>query len=273
MALFRDYDQAALDAQYDLRAASPNYQDFIERWAADSAKAREDLTCRLDVAYGKGEGESLDVFPAAAEGAPILLFLHGGNWQSLDKSDFSALACPFVEAGVTVVIANYRLAPAAGMDEIARQAQAAVGWVLKNAAQLGGDARAVYLCGHSAGAHLAALALTSHGVAGAALVSGLYDLEPLRLTRHNEALKLDEEQARRNSPVHLKPAHALPLLLAVGEQESGELQRQTADLAQVWGATRAVVLPGRDHCATAEAIGDRDSALFGLILDLIDGRL
>jgi arylformamidase len=273
-AVYRDLDAAALEAEYNLRARVPEHVDFLARWAADSAAARRSLPCQLDVRYGAGRLQTLDVFPAANAAAPLLVFVHGGYWRGLDKSDFSYLAPGFVEAGVTFVAVNYDLAPQTSLDDMVVGIQDAMAWIGANARTLGGDGAAVTLAGHSAGAHLAAMAMTRHAVQGAVLLSGVYDLEPVRLAPFiNDDLRLDAESARRNSPIHLKPASATPLVVAVGGEESGEFIRQSGDFAAAWAASRAFELPGLHHFAAVDALGDVDGGLFGVVLDLIDGRL
>ena len=273
MALYRDFDQAALDAQYNARAMVPEYGDYFARWAAESAVVRKHLPARLDIAYGRSRQARLDLFPAQAERAPLLLFFHGGYWRSLDKSDFSFLAPAFVDAGVAFASVNYDLSPEAGVDEMVAQVREAASWVVDNAASLGVDAEAVFLAGHSAGGHLAAMAAAEVPVAGLCSISGVYDMEPIRLSYLNELLEMDEAVAAASSPIRLKPAQAMPILLAVGERESAEFKRQQDEFAQAWSAARSLELPGRDHFSAVDALGDQDHGLFGLVLEMIDGRL
>lgn len=260
MNVFRGYDQDALDAQYNLRARHPDFQAHFDDWAARSARARQALPCRLDVPYGEAPGETLDVFPAARADAPVQVFIHGGYWQLLDKSDFSFLAEPWVRAGAAAVLVNYDLAPRVSMDEIVRQARAAVAWSCRHARGFGGDPERVYVSGHSAGGHLTAMALLhdwaaeglpGDAVKGGVAISGLYELEPVRLTYLNEALQLDEGAARRNSPLHaLRPVRA-PLVVAVGGGESEEFLRHSATFAEAWrqqgNAGGHLAVPGHNH--------------------------
>ncbi|MBW7848898.1 MAG: alpha/beta hydrolase [Rhodospirillales bacterium] len=273
MAVYRHFDQHALDAEYNLRARVPEHPEFFARWAAESAAVRRSLRCKLDVAYGRSDIERLDVFPAARKGAPVLVFIHGGYWRSLDKGDFSYLAPAYVEAGVTFVSVNYALAPNVRMDEIVRQARAAVAWVRAKARTLGCDPSAVFVAGHSAGGHLATMAATPNPVQGVCSVSGLYDLEPVRHAFVNEDLGLDEATAHRNSPQHLAPPANTPVVLAIGSEETAEFKRHQAEFAAIWRVARSLEIPGRHHYSVIDAFGDRDHGLFGTVLDMIDGRL
>ena len=268
MMIYRDFDQAALDAQYNLRAAVADHPAYFARWAETSRAARAQLRCRLDLAYGPGPSETLDLFPAdlfpaARAPAPLLVFFHGGFWQAMDKSDFSFIAPGFVADGISVALVNYALAPSVGMDEIVAQSRAAIAWLVRNARALGIDAGRIGISGHSAGGHLAALALLTDwaglGIAdpvhAACAISGIFDLEPLRLSFHNRALALDAASVERNSPARLlgrrdsqRPAGAV--ILAVGGAETDEFLRQQAEFAALCrsvGPQCEVVSQEREH--------------------------
>jgi arylformamidase len=145
-------DPAWLDVQYNNRARIPDHPRIFERWSEASALVRERSAARLDLAYGSGLNETLDLFPAhprgAAGGAPVLVFIHGGWWRSLDKFDHSFLAPAFNEAGATVVVPNYGLCPAVSIEHITMQMVRALAWTFRNAALHGGDPRRIVVAGH-----------------------------------------------------------------------------------------------------------------------------
>jgi arylformamidase len=270
VALFRDYDQAALDAQYNNRAAVPDAARYIERWPAASAAARARLGGALDLAYGPHPRHRLDIFPAKGGGkAPVLAFIHGGYWQALDKSVFSFVAAPYVEAGVAVALLGYPIAPEAGMDEIVASIRAALVWLGRHTGAHGGDPARIHLTGHSAGGHLTAYMMAEDFSAesglpqpllkGGLALSGLYELEPIRLSYLNEKLGMDQEVARRNSPAS-RPAGKEPLILAVGGIETDEFRRQQRDYAArcraVGWPVEAIEAPGRDHFSVLESLAD-----------------
>ena len=145
---------------YNNRALVPEHGEHFARWARDSEVARRAGPVSLDVPYGAGPLETLDVFPAsmprsAKTAAPVMVFVHGGYWRSLDKADHSFVAPAFTRQGVCVVVINYALCPAVTVSDICLQTAQALAWVWRNIAQHGGDPSRVTVVGHSAGGHLA----------------------------------------------------------------------------------------------------------------------
>ena len=259
--VFRHYDQQALDAEYNNRTKVKDALDWMARYGAESARARAELPLRFDVPYGPHHGERLDVFPADGPGpAPVHVFIHGGYWHRMDKVDFSYVARALRPAGAATVVIDYGLVPTIDLDELVRQCRVAVAWVHRHARQWGGDPERITVSGHSAGGHLTAMMLATDWpafgapaglVKGACAISGLYDLEPIRLCYLNQVLSLTPEAAQRNSPVHLAPISPAPLVLALGGTEGPEYHRQTDDLAAAWRAHGVAIevmdLAGHDH--------------------------
>jgi arylformamidase len=277
------YSQEFCEREYNIRAMVPGYPAIFARWAAQAAATRRVHACLLDLAYGDEPSERLDLFPASEEPSPLLVFIHGGYWRSLDKSDFSWIAPPFVKHGVTVALLNYGLAPQTPIEDIVRQTLAAIAWLYRRAERYGVDPRRISLCGHSAGAHLAALAmaalwkvyaddLPADLVKGVLAISGVYDLEPLvHAPFLNVDLKLDPERARRLSPLSYPARAGARLITSVGGSESSEFARQTALIGRQWRANRVrdVPMPGCNHYEVIEALPDPASALFDAALDLV----
>ena len=275
-AIFRGYDRAALDAQYNNRARIPRYVEYFAEWQAWSAETRASLPGRLDVPYGDLPVERLDIFPAARPGAPIQIMIHGGYWYSLDKHHDSFVAEGFRPHGVTTVVIGYGLAPDYGMDEIVRQTRAAASWVWRNAAEFGGDRSRIYAIGQSAGGHLVAMLLATDWPAfgadlpadlikGGVSISGIYDLEPIRLCYLNDTLGMDPAEASRNSPIEQRYPLAAPLMLVSGDIESEEYARQAAAMIAVWEANgyplQRLDLPGFNHFTMANQLRDPHSEL------------
>ncbi len=144
------HDAAWHDAQYNNRARVPEAATLLlPRWAQASALSRERMTCLLDQPYGEAPGETLDVFPARAEGAPVLVFIHGGYWRALGKADHSFVAPAFVQAGAMVVVPDYALCPAVTVEQIALQTTRALAWAWRQAERFGGDASRLFVVGNT----------------------------------------------------------------------------------------------------------------------------
>jgi arylformamidase len=277
-------DPQWLDAQYNNRARIPEHPQIFARWAAASTLARQSLAQRIDLRYGPGPLETLDVFPSAAASAPVLVFIHGGYWRSLDKSDFSFLAPVFTQAGAAVVIPNYDLCPAVGIDEIALQMSRALAWIWREARSFGGDPRRITVVGHSAGGHLAAMLLACHWkrvgadlpadlVLRAMSISGLHDLRIVARVPHLKAdLRLAAEVAARVSPSLFPPPSGRTLYALAGANESEEFLRHNALIQEAWGPQVVPVcdtIAGRHHLDIVTDLADPDARLHRLARELI----
>jgi arylformamidase len=251
MTLYRGMDRAALDAAYNNRAAVARFPEISKARASASEEIRRRLSGRYDLRCGAEPRERLDFFPAERPNAPVLAFIHGGYWQMNDKEPSSFLVEGPRALGFAVALLEYTLAPDAGIDRIVAEVDRAVAWLIAHAAELGGDPKRIFLAGHSAGGHLTAMMLGRHPLAGAMPISGLFDLEPIRLNYLNDKLGLDPDTARRNSPLLHLPARTPRVLVTVGAAELPELVRQSAEYAQALQARGLPVeylpLAGHDH--------------------------
>lgn len=270
-----------LDEQYNNRARVPEHEQVFARWRQASQLTREKTSRRLDLPYGQAEGEMLDVFPAPRDQAPVLVFIHGGYWRSLDKADHSFIAPSFVEAGAMVVVPNYALCPAVTIEAIALQMVQAVGWVVRHAALYGGDPQRIAVAGHSAGGHLAAMlaccdwasvGLPADTVKGALSISGLYDLAPVAAVPFLKSdLRLTPAQVRRLSPAGFPPPK-VPLHAYVGGDESEEFIRHNRLIRERWGEAAVPVcdeVPGANHFDVLHALVDAGSPVHRSALDLL----
>lgn len=284
MPVYRHYDQTALDAQYNNRARVPDFTHYAERWQRASEAARVSMDCYPDIAYGSGPRQRLDIFPCGAGPAPALVFIHGGYWQSFDKSCFLYPAPAMVGNGVAFVALGYPIAPEAGMDDIVDSVRMALAWLWRHGRDYGIDPDRISVSGHSAGGHLTAMAMATDWprrepdlpadlVKTGCAISGLYDLEPIRLSYLNEKLDLDAATARRNSPVNNLPRASGSLRLAVGGAESEEYLRQQSDYHTVWTAAGlpgdALILEKRNHFSIVDRLDDPDDAMFRAATEMV----
>ncbi len=282
------YDTARLEAEFNSRARVPDHPRVLASWDEASALTRSRHgAALLDLPYGPGAGETLDVFPADAPGAPVLIFIHGGYWRALDKSNHSFVAPAFNASGATVVVPNYALCPAVTVEHIALQMAAVVDWVWRHAAEWGANPDCIALAGHSAGGHLAAMLLScrwkevsedlpAQPLAGALAISGLYDLEPLRHTPSLQAaLKLTPASVARLSPAFFPRPKGAKLYAAVGMDESEEFVRQNSLIRDVWGPTAVPVcemVPRANHFTVLNSLVDPAGRLHDLALRLLGLR-
>lgn len=271
--------------QYNARAGIPDHPRIFTRWQKESAHVRRTNAGLFDLAYGESAGERLDIFPARRSGLPLLVFIHGGWWRSLDKSDFSFIVPGYLGAGFNVALTNYTLAPTASIEEITRQQLRALAWLYRNAEQYDIDRDRIVVAGHSAGGHLAAMMMAARWpdfgsdlpldlVKGGILMSGLYDLEPVQYADFvNVDLKLKTEHIGPLSPATMPQSHPVPFITAVGALESDEFKRQTALLAAAWKDTHMgdIPLPDKNHLTICDAFGEQGNPLFEAAVKLIAG--
>jgi len=235
-------DQQALDEAYDQELWAPNRALIVERRKAASARARVILGMPKRVAYGPSEHEGLDIFGCGIDGAPVNVFVHGGAWRRNVAADYALQAEVMVRAGAHCVIIDFINVDQADGDlfPMYEQVRRALGWVHRNAESFGGDRNRLYISAHSSGSHLAGVVLTrgwqEEGLSpdafkGAVLLSGMYDLASVALSRRSSYVKFtDRMVSELSGQRHIDGLHT-PLILATGACETPEFQRQSRDFA------------------------------------------
>ncbi len=265
--IYRGMDKATLDAAYNntLHVGQAKRDAWVADWTRRSAALRESRPHRRNLAYGPTPREVLDFVPCGKPGAPTLAFIHGGYWQSNDKDSWFFLAEGPLARGFNFVNVEYTLAPGRTMDGIVDEIARATQWLLDNLADLGGDPARLHVAGHSAGGHLTAIAMENPRVAGGLAISGLFDLEPIRLNYLNDKIGMDADAAKRNSPIFRLPRRAGRLWVTVGGGELTELQRQSVEYFAAWrGAGLAgefVPTPSHDHFSIMEELAEPAGSL------------
>ena len=254
-------DRAALDAAYNNGAAVKDSARIVADWQARSARLRAQHPAGLDLRYGPAERNRIDFFEARKD-APLLVFIHGGYWQNREKETFSFVAAGPLAHGISVALVGYTLAPEKRLDGIVGEIRAAIGYL---------DSRGnrMIVSGWSAGGHLGAMALQMPAVNAGLLISGLYDLEPIRHCYVNDKLRLDAMEADRNSPISLG-AYSEPVTIAYGANELPELRRQSQAYAKKVGHAKLLPLAGHDHFTILEELASPEGALTRELRELID---
>ncbi|KAM7035701.1 kynurenine formamidase isoform 1-T1 [Acridotheres tristis] len=296
MGGWRDMSAEALEDHYSPSRWSPRLDRdtiidaHLAVTAAGTERARASVQTLLHVPYGNGDREKLDIyFPTdLSETFPVLVYIHGGYWQCLSKDDSGFAAPPLVSQGVAVVAVGYDIAPEGHMDAMVLQVRRSLVFLVQQYPRI----RGIYLCGHSAGAHLAAMVLSTDwtefqvvpDIKGAVLVSGVYDLEPILHTYVNDALNMSRcprrdscrEVAQRNSPMRHVPTAvpaACEVLVAVAQHDSPEFRRQSQEYSQALRAAGWSVslldLAGVDHFDVIEKLSEDSYILTQVILNMI----
>jgi arylformamidase len=268
---------------YNNRAAVPDHQRWVDQWVEHARRAQASLVPTLDIAYGNGADETLDLYVPSRMARGTLLYIHGGWWRSLDKSDYAFVPPAFVEAGYAVALCNYTLCPKGTIANAVDQCRRAVEWCVREGPARGAPAPLV-IGGHSAGGHLTAMMYTidwrAQGLAGGApfaggiSLSGVHDLAPLVQFSYNVDFRLDAAEARRMSPAAARPTTAAPLMLACGADETSEFVRQTDLMWDAWPrhhprrVERPMHVAGRNHYNVVLEYLDASSPLSRATLDL-----
>ena len=263
-----------LDDQFNLRKRHPSGKIYLLRNFLESRLAARRLRCSLDVDYGDSPGQRVDVFPAESPSSPVFVFIHGGYFRALDKSQYRFIAPRLRRAGYATVLVNHDLAPQVSVTEIVRQALAAYSWICHNIERWGGDPGRMVICGHSVGAFLAAKILEretraeEHGgghVEKALLLSGLYDLEPLKRSYLDRDLRLTRDEVETLSPIACSLGQTPEILIAVGEEETEEFVRQSVDYAAKLRSDGVendlLILPGLHHYSMARTLAQTENAV------------
>lgn len=271
---------SAVNLAYMPRLSVPNADAYLRAAASRSARARRRFQCTLDVPYGSSAGERLDIFPARHKSSPVHVFIHGGYWRALDKHYYSFVAPPLVAAGATVVLPNYDLCPRVGIEDIVDQMRRALVWIYRNIRKHGGDPTRIFVSGHSAGGHLTAMMLATpwakHGlprdfIKGAACLSGVFDIRPLRRSQLQPDIRLTATKARALSPMLLPPVSNCSVLLAVGELESHQFHWQSLAFGahlRKHGVASAYLSTSHDnHFSIVDRLQSRHHPLSRLLTD------
>ncbi len=284
-ALYRNMTPDQLRMQYNPSRSIPEAPQIFQSWRERSAEYRSRARAQLDIPYGELPAARLDLFLPDNPSPRLHVYIHGGYWQAFGKNDFSFIAEGLVKAGLAVAVLGYPLCPTVPLQGVMRQARLALSYLWREAAALGFRQDKIQLSGHSAGAHLCAMliatiwpkfqeGLPEEIVHSAMMMSGVYELEPLRFIETGRALQLTDETAKRLSPLSLRPAGKARMLLCTGGLESLEFKRQSALLGRAWArygsSLEVVTFTNRHHFNILDELAPPNSPLVKRGLDLLD---
>jgi arylformamidase len=278
--VYLDYTRDELDWQYDHSKRFPNTAEFNQERQDMSDRARAALDCRLDVPYGPGEMEKLDVFPAGGANNPCVVFLHGGAWTRGSKDNYGFPAETFTKLGVTWIANDFDNIPPNTLDGMVEQNRRAIAWIWNNAGDLGIDRERIHVAGHSSGGHLSGMMLVTDwtewglpadAVKSVTCLSGMYDMAPILLSYRNKYVKLDEASAKRNSAIlNIPTGRPVPnLVIGCSEHDTAEFHRQPLDFLAAWKAAGHdgawIEIMGCHHFTGSYAYNDVDNELVTLM--------
>jgi arylformamidase len=280
---WQDYDNEGLRLQYrtDL---TPGVKEHVSRYQQLSEEMLDRVPGHLDLPYGSaGPRQTLDIFPPDTGNAPILIFIHGGYWYFNSKDPRRFPAELFNSIGIAWAPINYRLAPAASMDEIVEDVRNAVAWLYEHASEYGCNSEQIYVSGNSAGGHLTTelisdnwperFGLPKNVIKGVCAVSGLFDLEPLLECEPNDKLNMELDVAKRNSPIYHLSNEPAPVIVTCGANESDEFKRQSSEYAQTCRKADFPVshfeMEEHDHFSIIGEFANAESQLFKELVSMI----
>ena len=283
----KKYSAEEFDSQYNLRSKRPDYEStVIPEWIERSVKVRSDLLGMLDIQYGTGQKQKLDLFGVNKKDAPTLVYFHGGYWQRGDKSIYSFFAPLFNSREINFIAVGYDLCPTVTITEISAQAREAIKFIWKNFDLLGINRNLLTVMGHSAGGHITQMMMGTNWPAYSndlptdlikvgVPISPLSLLEPVRLTEAlNAGIRMDAKEAESESPmINHPPCTDAPQLVVVGGDETEEFHRQANMYVDAFTTQKRLIemyiVPGVDHFDELNILADTDSELFAKIIKLI----
>ena len=279
------YTPEELEKQYNVRDSRVDYEtNIVPSWTDRSSKARKNLNCKLDIFYGNSEKQKFDLFYSGIKDDPTLIFFHGGYWQRGDKSVYSFLADSFVKHNINLILVGYDLCPKVSMTEIVQQSREALMWIWKNSDELKIQSDKLIVSGHSAGGHITGMMMGTDWsqisndlpidfIKAGIPISALNLLEPIRYTSINNALHMDQEEAKNQSPIFFPPTTNVKQLVVCGQAETKEFHRQSDIYVDAFKTENRKIyrynVPNADHFDEMNDLSNEDSEFFKKIKSFI----
>ncbi len=268
-APYSEMDPETLEREYSPSSCVTSTEPYFVAYRERTTQARESNIYR-EVSYGTVADDRIDLYQPHDANGSVLIYIHGGYWQMLGREESGFMALDLAASGVTTAVVEYTLCPTATLMQIVQQTRRAVRYIAANATSWRLNPKRVWLAGHSAGAHLAAMCLldptTAACVGGAFALGGVFELEPLVYTSVNDAVRLSVDDARRLSPSKLVGPGLKELAVFIGRNETAEFHRQSQEVAASWArndnaAKPCCVVEDRNHFDLPFDLGDRSTEL------------
>lgn len=289
-SVWRDMTQDQLDWAYDQTQHAPNMADVMARCAAHSAEARAAVQTRgtpvQRMAYGPTAVEALDWYPSQTANAPLVFFIHGGAWRRGQAQDYAMAVAWLLKSGAHVVIPDFAAVTdvQGRLMTLAEQLQRALAFTARQATAQGANPQRIYVVGHSSGAHLAACLAThnwaleglEHNPVHALLCcSGMYELEPVRLSARSQYVAFNDDTVRTLSPQRNLRKFTMPVTVMCGDKESPEFKRQAREFAKALSAQEAQLSfrwgAGLNHFEMLETFAQADGLMAQALQELMQG--
>ena len=267
-----------LDKQYFVRGLVPEWDSKLSEFSNLSSQKRKERKVFENIPYGDDKRQVLDIImpkKLISGGSPVLLFFHGGYWRMMDKNQFSFIANAGDPSGAITVIPNYRLLPLNNFDDINQDSKNALEWVFNNIQLYGGDPNKVIVCGHSAGAQLAAQAVASCGrkVSSFVGISGIYDLAPIKNTFLNDIGFLNDRLIEKYSLKTANTSYLTSAVFSYGEHESDEFKRQSKEQNSNWIKsglnTKSIEIKNSNHATIVEQLNNPKTTMQSIITKML----
>lgn len=276
--VYKNYTQDQLDIEYDNIRKVKDF-DF-SKYMLDLKNSNEEAGNRYkdilqrNIQYGLSADEVMDLF-IVNPGGPLHVFFHGGYWRMLHKDDFSYVANGILPHGHNLAIINYSLIPTVTMRELVAQCVRSIEWLMRNGENYKFNPQSISISGHSAGGHLAAMMATyqfQYELTSICALSGIFDLEPIRLCFLNKTLDLSIDEVNDFSPIRKIPETTAHIRLVTGDREGNEYFSQAESLFNAWGnkikKEDLIFAKDHDHFTLRKDLNNPNSEITNLTLFL-----
>ncbi|WP_315708225.1 alpha/beta hydrolase [Brenneria uluponensis] len=248
--LYKGMDRSQLDAAYDVAGATVNFSAVLTDFEQRSRHSYSSQNWLRDLNYGTRPRERYDFLTCGIPDAPTYVFIHGGYWSSSNKEETAFIAEGPHAHHMNVVLAEYSLAPHATMTEIVEEIGRLIHHLAADENKLGIAGCPLYLSGHSAGGHLAAMYRSHPAISGVHMLSAIVDLEPISLSWLQKKLKLSSKEVMKYSPL-FNANKGAKTLISIGNNELMELKRHSqeylAACKEIGEHVKKIIVPGTNH--------------------------